>query len=100
MVVWKIICTARPSQKLDYKCYGPFEVRDCIGLQTYHLHLSKTIGKIHDVFHVSLLEPYKPDSQGASAPPLPIEVKGKDKYKAKAILDSKCIDSKMSYYVK
>ena len=100
MAVRKKHPTARPSQKLDYKYYGPFEIIDRIGTQAYRLRLGKTIGKIHDVFHVSLLEPYKPDARGAPTPPPPIEVEGEDEYEAEAILDSKCVNGKMLYYVK
>ncbi len=55
---------------------------------------------IHNVFHVSLLQHYKPDGRDALAPPPPIEVEGVGKYKAVAIFDSKYVDDNMSYYVK
>jgi hypothetical protein len=55
MAAWKNLCTARPSHKLDHKYHGPFEIIDRIGSQAYRLSHRKTIGKIHDVIHVSLL---------------------------------------------
>jgi hypothetical protein len=55
---------------------------------------------MHDKFHISLLEPYKPVGQAAPLPPPPVELEDEDKYEAEAILDSKCEGGIMSYYVK
>ncbi len=70
------IRTSRPMQKLNHKYHGPSEVANWIRSQAYRLELGKTIGKIHNVFHVTLSEPYKPDGRvapagGAAAPPPP-----------------------------
>jgi hypothetical protein len=64
------------------------------------LALGKTIGNIHDVFHVSLLELYKPDGRGAPTAPPPIKVGCEDEYEVEAILDNKCVDGVTSYYDK
>ncbi len=46
------------------------------------------MGNIHDVFHVSLLEPYVSDGQRAAEPPPPIEVEGAAEYEVEEILRS------------
>ncbi len=50
------IKTTRPSDKLDYKKIGPFEVLEQIGKVNYRLKLPKKM-RINPVFHISLLEP-------------------------------------------
>jgi hypothetical protein len=52
----KNIATKRPSDKLDHKKLGPFEIAKIKSLVNYRLKLPKTI-KIHPVFYMSLLKP-------------------------------------------
>lgn len=52
------ISTNRPCRKLSDKRLGPFEVVDTVGLQSYRLSLPPS-WKIHDVFHVSKLTPFR-----------------------------------------
>jgi len=54
----KNIRTKRPAKKLSPKLYGPFKVLEKKGSRAYHLEISPRC-KIHPVFHVSLLEPYR-----------------------------------------
>ena len=54
----KNIKTIRTSKKLDHRFLGPFEIEKCIGDQAYRLILPQKYRRIHNVFHVSLLEPY------------------------------------------
>jgi transposase InsO family protein len=56
MLKSKNISTIRPSPKLDSKHYGPFKIEAKISDYAYKLKLPKTM-KIHDVFHIDLLEP-------------------------------------------
>jgi molybdopterin converting factor small subunit len=50
--------TRRPSDKLDYCRLGPFRVSKQVNEVAYRLDLPSSM-KIHPVFHVSLLEPYR-----------------------------------------
>ena len=54
----KNIRTKRPSKKLAPKLYGPFKILEQRGELAYKLEISDQ-WKIHPVFHVSLLEPYR-----------------------------------------
>ena len=47
----------RPSKKMSHKYVGPFRVEDKVGAQAYRLTLPNTY-RIHNTFHVSLLEDY------------------------------------------
>jgi hypothetical protein len=50
------------GKKLLPRRVGPFRVRERIGSVAYRLHLP-TLWKVHDVFHVSLLAPWKGDAE-------------------------------------
>ena len=54
----KNIKTKRSSTKLDYKKMGPFKIKSKKGPMTFELELPPSMGKVHLVFYVSLLEPY------------------------------------------
>ena len=54
----KNICTKRPAKKLCPKHYGPFKVLERRGNRAFKLEISPR-WKIHPIFHVSLLEPYR-----------------------------------------
>jgi hypothetical protein len=53
------IKTRRPTTKLDFKSYGLFEAAKV----KIPLKLPPLL-RIHDVFHVSLLEPYRESQKG------------------------------------
>src|ERR1700722_4436587 len=53
------IKTTRPSDKLDYKKFGPFKVKRNIKNISYELHLPLTM-RIYPVFYISLLESADP----------------------------------------
>ena len=95
----KNIELTRPFKKLDYKYYGPFKIEKLVRKQAYQLKLPKKM-KIHDVFHVSLLELYKKtnDSDVPASPPIVVE--RKDEYEVKVILNSQIHWGKLQYLVK
>lgn len=61
----------RPSKKLSDKLIGPFRIQKCIETQAYRLWLPPTY-RIHPVFHMSLLEPYKRRPGDPDIPEYPI----------------------------
>jgi transposase InsO family protein len=52
------IQTRRPSRKLDHKNHGPFQVEQIVSPLAVKLTLPQK-WKIHNVFHVTLVEPYR-----------------------------------------
>jgi hypothetical protein len=101
--VWLLshnITTARPSRKLDHKRLGPFKIIKKIGLSAYRLQLPRSM-KIHNVFHVSLLEPYKPDTIPGrrQPPPSPIESSDGQEWEVQRILDSRIKRNRLEYLV-
>jgi len=65
------IKTRRPSKKLDHKNHGPFQIEKIVSLLAARLLLPRK-WKIHNVFHISLLEPYQTSEY--QAPPDPSKV--------------------------
>ena len=102
--VWlstKNIRTARKSKKLDYKRIGPFKIVSRVNKNTYKLDLPPT-ASIHDVFHVSLLDKYKPPlpgQQGAEPHPTIIEDDAENEWEVERILDSRFQYRKLQYLV-
>jgi hypothetical protein len=62
------ISTRRPSRKFDHKMHGPFKVVKLLSRSAVRLELPRR-WRIHDVFHVSLLEPYRQATLSGRAPP-------------------------------
>src|SRR3954462_3008562 len=50
--------SARPTKKLQHRYIGPYRIIQKVSPVTYKLELPDTL-KVHPVFHVSLLRPYK-----------------------------------------
>jgi len=73
----KNIKTRRSTKKLDYKLRGKFRIKRLIGMNAYELELPPSTGKIHPVFHISLLEPYHlnniPGRRSPTLPPVDLE---------------------------
>lgn len=101
--VWlnrKHIQTDRPTEKLDYRRLGPYKIIEKIGRRAYKLKLPQSM-KIHNVFHVSLLEKVKPDNFNRQPIPLPpVIIDEQEEYEVKAILNSRLKRSKVEYLVR
>jgi hypothetical protein len=92
-----------PSKKLAARFIGPFKVDEAIGTQAYRLHLP-TSYRIHNVFHVSLLEPYHGYPSSEPTLPGPVELDDasdtQERYTVEAVLDRKRAQGGVKYLVK
>ncbi|KAK9409409.1 hypothetical protein NXF25_000584 [Crotalus adamanteus] len=83
-----------PCRKLAPKYVGPFRIVRVINPVTVKLHLPKLLGKIHPVFHVSLLKPVGRHSH--ENPPGPVTP---GRYEIQDILDSRLREGKLYYLI-
>ena len=92
MLNGKNMRSKRPSKKLNPKLYGPFKVLEKQGARAYKL-LIPDRWKIHPVFHVSLLEPYRISIRPARAQPprAPEEVEGDLEWEVERVVRSEII---------
>jgi hypothetical protein len=76
------------TKKLMPHQYGPFKITKKISPMAYQLNLPQSM-KIHDVFHINLISPYKEmEAYGIPYTRLPPDIKeGEEEYEVKAILD-------------
>jgi hypothetical protein len=88
----KNIRTKRPSKKLSPRLQGPFKVLEKRGNRAFKLEISPR-WKIHPIFHVSLLEPYRQSiRQGREQPPRdPEEIDGDLEWEVERIVRSEVI---------
>ncbi|GMI77207.1 hypothetical protein HRI_001390000 [Hibiscus trionum] len=59
---WKKVMRFGRKGKLSPRYIGPYEVIERVGPVAYKLRLPQELEKIHDVFHVSMLQRYRSDS--------------------------------------
>ena len=102
--VWLLttnIKTTRPNESLDYKRLGPFTILEKIGEVNYRLQLPKSMQKMYDVFHVSLLEKYHPNQidQRQLLEPPPIIIDNEEEYEVEKILDSRVKRNQIEYLI-
>jgi len=99
VLVAKNIKQLRPNRKLSDKYLGPFEVELVVGdhRQAYRLKLPPHF-KIHNVFHVSLLEPWEA-RQGNVVEPGPIQVHDQLEYEVKSIQADRDTENSREYLV-
>lgn len=100
-LVRKHIKTNRPSDKLDYKKLGPYEIIDQINPVAFRLRLPQHF-LIHPVFHVSLLEKYIPASEpGRKHHEFPPDIiEGAEEYEVEEIVDAFYQNRKLYYVVR
>ena len=79
-----------PTAKLAPKCHGPFPVQRVLSAINYQLMIPEQ-WKIHDVFHVDLLTPYREmEFHGPNyAQPPPDLVGEEEQYKVEQVLDER-----------
>ena len=84
------IKTIRPTKKFDQRHAGPYKILELIGTHAYRLDLPKNM-KIHNVFHVSLLDSYDPPFiRGRhQPPPPPVVIEDEPEYEVENILTSR-----------
>jgi hypothetical protein len=89
-----------PCDKLDFRHLGPFSIVKQMNDVVFRLELPPSM-KVHSVFHVSLLEPYKESSLSGrfQVPPPLVEIEEQEEFEASEILDSRIIRRKLEYFV-
>ncbi|KAI0991941.1 hypothetical protein K3495_g16246, partial [Podosphaera aphanis] len=96
------INTSRPIKKLDCKFIGPFRITKKVNSHAYQLQLTFEYGKIHNVFHTSLLRPAPtnplPGQVNPPPPPIALDESGEKLYAIETILDSKRSKNKKNFY--
>jgi len=88
----KIIKSKRPTRKFTPRLYGPFKVFEKKGNWAFKLDIPAR-WKIHPVFHISLLEPFKvSDRPNKKQPPRePEDVEGDLEWEVERIVKSEII---------
>jgi len=94
----------RPTKKLQHRFIGPYNITHKVSAVAYRLELPESL-KIHPVFHVSLLRPYRnpttfPDRALPSPPPPPVTIDDATEYVVEKILDHRTRRHRTEYLVK
>ena len=95
------LSTTRPTKKFAERRLGPFNILAKVSDLARRLELPSYLRKVHPVFHISLLEPARPDKTPGrkQAPPPPVELADGPEWEVEEILDSKLIRNKLHYLV-
>ena len=90
------------SRKLMGKWLGPFPVTRQINSVAYELRLPPTMARVHPVFHVSLLKPYRApkDASRRHRPPPPIVLDDGPEHEVEAVLAHRYVGKKLQYLIK
>ena len=82
------------TRKLADLQLGPFKVLDRVGDLDYKLELPPTLSRVHPVFHIDKLTPWKGNDVNGLIPPPPgpIEVEEGEEYEVQEVLDSAWVE--------
>jgi hypothetical protein len=93
-----------PSEKLGDRQLGPYEILEKVGLLDYRLDLPESLSRVHPIFHVDKLYPWKGNKVNGLLPeePEPVYLEGEDEpeYEVEKLLDSRVRWRRMEYLVK
>ena len=83
--------TTHPTAKLAPKRYGPFTITKVISNVVYQLDILQQ-WKINNVFHISLITPYKEtEKHGPNFPkPPPDIIEGEEEWEVEQIINAQC----------
>ena len=100
MLATKNLRLKQPSKKMTCRFIGPFRIAELVGKQAYRLHLPSTYS-IHNVFHVSLLEPYTlRDGSAIPTFTLPELVNDEPQWEVEEVLDKRKRKGVTQFFVK
>ncbi|KAJ9521310.1 hypothetical protein QJQ45_001162 [Haematococcus lacustris] len=90
--------SAQPGvRKLKPRYVGPFEVQYMVGEAAVKLELPQQWSRFHNVFHVSLVKPYRSDGSsavpGVSSPPPEQWLDGEPVYTVERVLDHRLVNT-------
>jgi transposase InsO family protein len=89
------------KKKLAPRFIGPFRVLETIGKQAYRISLPEKYYRLHNVFHISLLEPWKKrDNNTGDTMPIPDLEDNDEEYEVEGVKDIKQIKGQTHYLVK
>lgn len=92
--------THQPSKKLSSKFIGPFRVQEAVGAQAYRLILPPHY-RIHNVFHVSLLERWKSRAgQDDNTQPPEVTQEGEEVWEVEKILGKRTKKGQLQYWLR
>ena len=95
------LTTMHPTAKLAPRCYGPFPVTRVISRTSYQLKLPPQ-WKIHNVFHATLLTPYKETALNGSRnqEPTPELIDGQPEWEVEQILRVRRYRCQVQYLIR
>ena len=85
------IRTTRPTRKFSERYIGPYKVLEQVSKVAFRLELPLEMRRVHPVFHISLLEPFKTSNIPGRTPQPPphLEFEDEDIFEPKQIVDSR-----------
>jgi len=104
MLSGRNIKTRRPSRKMDHKNHGPFQIEKIISPLAVRLTLPRQ-WKVHNVFHVALLEPYWTSEHRAPPDPSKVrreadDIEQSEEYDVEEVMSSRKHGRRVLYLVK